>query len=486
MRNESILGAIYQNSEKYPDRIALECDGVVLTYSELFSKIQRIAYILIRKGVKKEDKVFIYLPRTVEYIVYELGIMYAGGAFVPFDEKVPWSRVEECFNEAKGKYIISDNKYPFDLTDKIIVTEEFEKTDSDPILEMGSNEKGDLAYIIFTSGSTGKPKGVMIEHGCLENLVEALDEAIYKKERFHYRVAVFASFAFDSSIKQIYYALCKGHSLVIVCQKDKIIGRKIINFICDKKINVIDFTPSLINLLYLDKKYARDNELKKILIGGEVLTYSHVNKLKAIVGADKSIYNLYGPTECCVDVSAYEIEKSNTGESPDEVLPIGKCLNGNHFEISKKDNGDELVIYGASVGRGYVNGIQFQDEDGRRMYNSGDLVRIDKNGNYIVDGRVDNQIKINGYRVELEEIENAICSMEQVTMASSIVERKKLKSEIVVFVKADCEKDEILVYLEEKLPKYMIPSKIIFVDKVVLNQNGKVDKKYYEKHYLLL
>lgn len=484
MRKDSILGHIYQIAEKYPNRISIECDGVQLSYRQLLNKVQRVAFFLNKKGIKKEDKVFIYLSRSIDYIVYQLGILCAGGAFVPFDEKAPWNRVEECFIEARGKYIITDYVNISDSSGKIIFSDEFETLDTEINYKFLQNEKEDLAYIIFTSGSTGKPKGVMIEHGCLENLVEALNKDVYKNEQVQYRIAVFASFAFDSSIKQIYYALCMGHTLVIVCEKDKIIGRKIINFICVNNINIIDFTPSLINLLYLDRKYSRENNLQKILIGGEILTYSHVNKLYEMFGNKISLYNLYGPTECCVDVSVYEIHKNCVDISEDKALPIGKCLHGNYFEISQEEGGNVLLIYGKSVGRGYVNGKVFLDNDGKRMYNSGDLVRVDSDGNYIVDGRVDHQIKLNGYRIELEEIDNTICILEKVEMAVSIVKRKKLKNEIITFVKADCLKDEIQNYLRKKLPQYMLPNDMIFVNEVVLNQNGKIDKKYYEKQYL--
>lgn len=473
INRNNILEYVYLNAKFQPAEYAVEDESEKLTYGELIIRVDRVASGLRQMGIKEGSRVLIKMPKSINYLLCMLAVLRLNATYIPLDNKVPFMRMLEYLNIAEADLAIV-NKVDENVShdERVKLFDQLKKEDDLDCSDIESQFPND-AYIIFTSGSTGEPKGIRIKHKSLINLIKGLNGRVYNEYHGYKKVAVDASFGFDSSIKQIYYALVNGQCLVIPNDNVKELGRRFFAFIAEKEINVIDIIPSFIDVLYIEKRYHISNSIEKILIGGEVLSEEHVNKVREVFGDKVELYNMYGPSECCVDVSAYKIEKKSFAESKG-IVPIGKPLIGNEFSIEN----EELVIRGKNVGVGYLNGFMFENE----TYYSGDRVYTDEYGNYIVTGRTDNQVKINGHRIELQEVKNAIEKVNGVETAIVILSKQNGRKRLFAYVKAHIEVKTLWNALEKRLPSYMLPSKIILVDKIILTKNGKIDTKYYESY----
>jgi amino acid adenylation domain-containing protein len=377
-------------------------------------------------------------------------------------------------------------------------------------------DSGDLAYVIFTSGSTGRPKGVMIEHRNVVKLVLGLQELVYRKYRWSggLRVALLAPLVFDASVKQIFAALLLGHQLHLVDEEIRIDGEALLEFYSRSQIDISDGTPSHLHLFLesMDLKWGGwsgfEIGVQNFLVGGEVLS-----KEVAESFLDKRfplITNVYGPTECCVDTTLFEVSLENIGEL--SRIPIGSPLP--HVRVYILDGAGrvqplgvvgELCIGGGGVGRGYLNNSsltaerfvesRFSSPGGGRLYRSGDLARWLCDGRVEFLGRVDEQVKVRGYRIELGEIEKVLLGHEDIREAVVLVlgsesvsggDRDYIKAgeeayghDIYAYIVAagEMEVSELREYLSVELPGYMIPSYFVQVDEILLTASGKVDRR---------
>jgi len=356
------------------------------------------------------------------------------------------------------------------------------------------NSPGDLAYVIFTSGSTGRPKGVMIEQRSLVNLVSGLEKHIYSKYAGPLRIALAAAYSFDASVKQIFVALLKGHTLHIVPEDVRLDGGELVEFFKGHQIDISDGTPAHIELL---RGGTGGNEsvphLKHFIIGGEELPKSLVESFYRSFGdSAPAITNVYGPTECCVDATYFDILPGDIGAL--DTIPIGKPMpNVRVYMLGPEGNlmppgvPGELCISGIGVGRGYLGKPGLTSERfvhsgtaAGRYYRTGDLARWLPGGNIEFLGRVDRQVKIRGYRIALEEIENRVREHKQVTDAAVIVRDgrdgdKTIRAYVVSTGGLDAA--GLKKHLSAALPGYMVPPNIVFLDAIPLTVNGKVDKR---------
>lgn len=289
------------------------------------------------------------------------------------------------------------------------------------------NQPEDLAYVIYTSGSTGIPKGSMVEHRNVNNLVVGLKERIYSKYGENLKVSLVAPYVFDPSVQQIFAALLLGHGLYIVPEDTRVDGEELIGFYRRKKIEISDGTPAHLSLM-LQSRGIRENttilNIKHLLIGGEALPQEKVEEFLSCFDGDVPlITNLYGPAECCVDSTSFEISRENI--SILENIPIGKPMPNEQVYILAEERRlqpvgapGELCIGGDGVSRGYLKRAKLTEEkfvenpfvEGERLYRTGDLARLLPDGNIEFLGRLDRQVKIRGFRVELEEIERWLLS----------------------------------------------------------------------------
>ena len=499
-KDKTICEAFEEQVKKTPDNIAVVYEDKKLTYRELNEKANQLAGVLRGKGVKADTIVAIMVERSLELMVGIMGIIKAGGAYLPISPEYPDDRI---------KYMLEDSKTTLLLTQKhLLHTIEFDgiaidiedkqlyqgnKTD----LEIVNHSK-DLAYVIYTSGSTGKPKGVMIQHGSVINLVTGLGKIIYDQYTGPLRVALIAQYVFDASVKQIFASILRGDCLHIIPEEYRTIGEKLIEYYIDNAIDISDGTPSHLKLILSDnREKIKDITVKHFIIGGEELPVHAVKDFFTLCGAKKpEITNIYGPTECCVDSTAFRIDSE--GLEPLNTIPIGRPLVNYSVYVLDKDHklqpvgvAGELCIAGDGLARGYLNKPELTEEKfaanpfvpGERMYKTGDLVRWLADGNIEFLGRIDHQVKIRGYRIEIGEIEATIKSHPSVQDAVVIVREDSAgEKRLVAYIVAKTNSDEnyseagVREYLKKKLPQYMVPAILVQLETIPLNTNGKVDR----------
>lgn len=483
-------------SEKIPDNIAVVFEGQSLTYHELNQKANQIARYLKKNGIEKGDIVGIMVERSLEMITGILGIMKAGGAYLPVLGDYPAERVKFMLKDSGARLLLTQSSITEigEFEEKVI-----DLKDPEIYLENSCNleaqsQPNDLAYIIYTSGSTGKPKGVMIEHKSVINLVAGLYQKIYAKHPPNLRVAILAPCVFDASVQQIFGALLQGHSLYIVPDEDRRDGEKLIRYYTDNKIDITDGTPTHLNMLNTVERLDENLPLLHLIIGGEALPLKTVETFFSMFkGKAPYITNIYGPTECCVDSTAYLIDPQVFSKI--DGIPIGKALaNGRVYILGQNQElvpdgvVGEVYIAGPGVGRGYLGQPQLTAErflpdilvDGEIMYKTGDLGRWLPDGNIDFLGRIDHQVKIRGFRIELGEIETQLLKEEYIKEAAVIARKDPGGGyDLCAYLVAGktIDKTEVKEVLLKQLPDYMIPTHIIQLEKMPLTLNGKVDRK---------
>ncbi|NIY74345.1 AMP-binding protein [Thalassospira sp. HF15] len=356
----------------------------------------------------------------------------------------------------------------------------------------------DVAYVLFTSGTTGTPKGVVIEHGSVVNLANSVLETQLKlisaeDAKSCLNLTCVAPFAFDGSIVQIFASLLNGHSLHIPGTDTRSDPEALHDFIVQHEIDQLDATPSLFFMLLNHwHQTGQHCPAKMVVLGGEPVTSDLVERFFALPQHSSSkLVNAYGPTECCVSAAQYVM----TAQNHRQILPppIGRAINGAQIRICDENNRTlpngvpgEILIGGAGVARGYLNnpGLTerafITDREGSRWYRSGDIGRKRNDGEIVFVGREDGQVKVRGNRVELAEIETAICKHPLVRHATVVLHNSGNQSSenLVAYLTTDDGFDVATcrTQLEQSLPAYMVPSYMICLDQMPLTSNGKVDK----------
>ncbi|MFA5075513.1 MAG: AMP-binding protein, partial [Candidatus Babeliales bacterium] len=449
------LKKIIKVSEKNLDKNAIIFGSEKLTYRELFDRAKRVALTLTHKGLKKGDAVVLYQKRDIDLIPNILGIFLAGGVYVPVDHKFPQKRLDEIIEQVKPFYVIDDNFIPCAQA-------------SDKSYEY---ELDDLAYVLFTSGSTGKSKGVCLTYKNLESFL-IWAEATYTNADLE--VTLFStSISFDLSIFEIFVPLLKGQSILLV--------EKIIDLIEQDLVpTLINTVPSAMQTLVEHHRIPITTRI--VNIAGEALSQKIVDDLYKFNHIEK-VYNLYGPTECTTYATCF-LAQRNIQET---MVPIGTPLSNSRVIVvdeylKQKLPGQkgEILIGGDCVGLGYYNQPDLTDKkfvnipyyEGK-FYRTGDIGYVDNEGNLAYVGRMDDQIKLRGFRIELLEIEARLLQISGVSIAVVIFD-KELQA-LHAFVKSALSTESLTDKLQEYLPEYMIP-KIHTIESFPLNNSGKIDR----------
>ena len=433
-----VLDKIAEAVNKYPLRAAYKAGGRSITFRELWEKANDSSQRLRKEG---KGPVIIYDTKEIETFTAIVACLLAGRAYVPVNRTTPPDRMEE-------------------ITKTIQTSETSE----------------DIAYIIFTSGSTGKPKGVPISTANLDNFIQWISALEPLSEYTGCNVLNQASFSFDLSVADMYYSLCNGHSLI---EDTTVEYSEIVPLFKWEKINVAMLTPTFIRLCMLDESFNRREcpELRCIYSCGELMDKKTAQKLFRRF-PDLKLINAYGPTETTSAVSGIVITEAML--QSEQPLPVGDMrTNATNIVI---DDG-EIVLRGKSVSRGYLQGPTggFFMEDGLQCYRTGDLGYI-SDGMLYCTGRRDSQVKYNGYRIELMDIENNIISIpgvQECAVIAKYTENNNVKT-IKAFITAETaglEPAYIRDELGKKVPRYMVPRTIIVLDRLPVNRNGKIDRK---------
>ncbi|MCB2311586.1 amino acid adenylation domain-containing protein [Clostridium tagluense] len=472
--------------DKTPDNIAVVFEETELTYKELNEKANQLAREIRNKGVKANSIVGIMVGRSPEMLVGILAILKAGGAYLPLDPQYPTDRIAYMIQDAKVEILIVDNKYAgnakfnneiININDKNIFNTKKENLDI-------VNSFGDLAYVIYTSGSTGKPKGIMIEHKQVNNFTHSIVRET--KLNLYQSILCITTMCFDMFVLETLVPLIQGLKVVIASEEERNNGDKLGKVLEKNNVEIMQSTPSRINVLLDSNGFVNAmKSLKVLLVGGEEVQLSVLEKL--YVNNSIKIYNVYGPTETTVWSTAKLVNK---GEKVTIGKPIGntKVYILNNNKLSPIGVSGELYIAGDGLARGYLNNteltvekfVQNPFEFGTKMFKTGDLVRWMTDGNIEFLGRIDNQVKIRGFRIELGEIENRLSQHEGIKEAAVIIKESKYNDKYIgAYVVCEKEISELNLrgYLRKSLPEYMIPAYFIQLEKMPLTHTEKIDRK---------
>ena len=469
--------------QKYPDRPAVRDGMGEITYKELDKLSDYVAQKLTENGFGREKAAGILCGRTKEFAIGYVGVMKAGGAYVPLDPEYPQSRIEYMLKDSGAENLLVINRYRSlaGFYDKNIISldnvaaqaENFELS-----VELTPPAPENLAYMIYTSGSTGKPKGVMLEQRNLMNLIEYICQT--RKLTPDDIVAEFASFCFDASVIDLFAPLTAGSVLYILpegIRKDAVAVGK---FIKDANITTATFPTQMGELVAELLEDAPS--LKFVTLGGEKFKYYRKRTYQMING--------YGPTENTVSSTEFWVDKQY------DNIPIGKSQrNVRSYIVDENLNrlpvgaSGELCHSGRQIARGYHNlpektaSVFVENpfsvcEEDKRLYRTGDMVRMKGDGNIEYIGRIDSQVKIRGYRVELGEIEGAILKHELVRSAAvTVIEKGGNKYITAYYTGETIPDDQLKTFLEPLIPDYMMPSFFVHIEELPITPGGKVDKK---------
>ena len=472
---------------------AFIADGKKLTYSELNSEANRIAHSLIEKGLNIGEPVGIILPRTTDVASAEYGIMKAGGAFLPMLPDYPDERIDYCLRDSESRFVITteeikkereslfaDKPYTVLTVKELLKNENAENPDIDIPVDS-------LAYIIYTSGSTGTPKGVMIEHRNLCNFVDAnpLNYETVNFVSYGNTALSVASISFDFSLMEIHIPLCNGMAVCMAGEEEIHNPLALFKLIIENNVDVMSGTPSFISS-FVDLPQAAQalKGIKMYDMGAEAFPPALYKKMHK-ASPNAVIVNGYGPTEATISCISKVMDGSGAvtiGKPAANVRAYICDKNGNILPTGVKG---ELVICGDGVGRGYVNLPEktadvFITLNGRKAYRSGDLARYNKDGEIEFFGRLDNQVKLRGFRVELDEIEAVMNEYPNVSRSVVLVKENPKSGQFLCgyFTASEkIDKDKLTEHMKRTLTYYMIPSVLIQLDTMPLTANGKINKK---------
>ncbi len=490
----AIPNMIKEYASCFPERTAVVAGNKSITFRELVDYASTWAEVLVQNGVEKDVIVGFVLDRSVEAIIAELAIMFAGGAFLPLIPDFPDDRIDYCLKDSDSPVVITASAiasarpslFSENKSYKTITVEDLYKEDKSSKGEEKLIESSSLAYCIYTSGSAGAPKGVMLEHKGFTNIVQAT--AVLTKflvdESDNGSMLALSSFSFDMSISEIYVALCNGKT-VCIATDDEIHNPFLLRELVKKNnVRFMLCTPSFaMNLLSIESMDEIFKNLSGIMVGAEAFNPQIYDALHEIA-PDIQILNGYGPTETTQCCSFKELHSSNR-------ITIGRPIgNVKLYVVDRNMNvlppyaTGELLICGICVGRGYVNlpiktSESFVSIGGLPAYRSGDVVRLNADGEIDFCGRIDNQIKLRGFRIELDEIENVILSHDSILQCKVIVRNNGSEDYLAGFYtsEGDVTPAELTKYMKGKLAHYMVPSVLMKLDDMPMTGNGKVDVK---------
>lgn len=506
-QHQSIVTYIEQISAATPDAIALSHGQQELSYQQLNTLANRLARYLIANGVQPEDKVALCFERRNEIIVAMLAVLKAGAAFVVFEPDTPSQRFSFMLQDADIKLVLGHDlamarhdlakqkKVLLELTDTAWLDDYSGQVLSPDEVTYQADQ---LAYLIYTSGSTGEPKGVEVEQRQL--IAATLSRHVFVAEPVG-RLASMVSFSFDASLGAIFWTLTTGGALEIVEPETAKNPDAIIRLVASVSLTHVLMPPVIYRAVLTELKRRENNEhssLKVIISGGEALdrtlTAAHFAEPW---GNQARFYNDYGPTEATIWSSAHLCQQDKNAES----VPIG--VSPGHADLYVLDEYramqpigvvGELYIGGAGVARGYHNRPELTAEkfisdalgDGQRVYRSGDLVKWQADGQLAFIGRVDDQVKLRGFRIELAEIEALLKAQPEIADATVVIRGEGAEKRIAAYLianeeNASQELQELLASVRNRLsanlPHYMLPSGYLWLSEFPLNKNNKIDKR---------
>jgi len=502
-RRASLLHELFERqAAKTPDAMAVVYGNESLTYFQVEAEAEKLAYSLRSLGVSPDSVVGVLMERSLEMVIALLGVLKAGGAYLPLEPSLPQVRLEYMIDDAKPSVVLTQTSLVARLSERDVCLvrvelghdppSEYAQEGASPLLGFPQT----LAYVIYTSGSTGKPKGVAVPHAGIINRV------LWMQAAFHLgmsdRVLQKTPFGFDVSVWELFWTLASGATVVMAKPGGHQNPQYLVSLIEREAVTLIHFVPPMLEvfLRVVDPSLCRS--LKRVICSGQTLSVDLQRRFYRSF-PDVELHNLYGPTEASVDVTHWRCEKGSELLS----VPIGYAisnidmyiLNEQLLPVAKGGIG-ELYIAGLGLARGYLGrpGLTANcfvanpfGPPGSRMYRTGDQACHLENGAIHFLGRLDEQVKILGHRIELGEIEAAIASLAGVAeavvtaisrgtdtprLAAYIVPESVDRSQSDALLSASSLRSALLA----RLPGYMVPAYFLFLDHIPVTNNGKVDR----------
>ncbi|MDZ4813130.1 MAG: amino acid adenylation domain-containing protein, partial [Pseudomonadota bacterium] len=491
--SSDLFERIDASSAAQPDAIAMRSVDGALTYTQLSARIAAIASRLLALGVRKGDKVAVYLDRSCDMAAAVIAVMRAGAVFVPLDTSYPRDHIDYTLSDSGAAVVISSGALCDDLpefygfvlnVDAIPASIMAAERVAYPVLD-----DDDFAYLLYTSGSTGQPRGVLITHAAFANLCDWYIR--FCEMNSSSKVLLMIPIGFDASIKNIFCPLMAGASLVL-SRPDLFDPDTLLRQIAQERVSVINCAPSAIHALLKHDAahgYRHLQSLELLALGGEALDLTLLTPWLQSEACVASVANIYGPTEC-TDISVvFKATKQEWLERTQVV--IGRPIQNTQAFIVDSDMAlclpgvtGELVIAGRGVGGGYHNlpdatakGFVDTGLSSAQVYRSGDICRYDDDGNVIYLGRRDGQIKIRGKRVETGEIIQQLSKLLPLRKISVQLYSVAGPEVLLAFVDggaAALRAEDLKTVLAQQLPRHMVPAQILFVDAMPLTPNGKI------------
>jgi amino acid adenylation domain-containing protein/thioester reductase-like protein len=466
------------------DTVALIFKDNKITYGELNEKANKVARALREAGVGRNSIVGIMTSRSLEMLIGVIGIIKAGGAYLPIDPQYPSDRIEYMLSDSGANLLLINLKHDLKFDGKTIDMNAPAISSMNPDNLEAINRASDLLYVIYTSGSTGRPKGVMLEHRSVHNFITGVTRVIdFSANK---SILCLTTISFDIFVLETIVALAKGLTIVIADEQDQRDPVALASLLTNHGINLLQATPSTIRLL-LDYPQCSLGlaGVEAIMIGGEALSQSLVERIKQVT--DAKIYNMYGPTETTVWSTVSQVTDS-------ERITIGKPISNtkiyilNDAKLQPVGVPGELCIGGDGLARGYLNHDELTREkfvpnpfsDNCLIYKTGDLAKWLPDGNIQFLGRVDHQIKLRGFRIECGEIEEQIIKFPGITETIVTVFKDGNGEDFLCAYFSAVEviaHDKLREFLGARLPEYMIPACFMQLEKFPLTPNNKVDRK---------
>ncbi|MBY9077396.1 amino acid adenylation domain-containing protein [Paenibacillus sp. HN-1] len=493
----TVVSLFEQQAHRRPDKLAVLGGDQERTFNEINHRSNVVANRLANKGIGSGSVVALLMDNSVELVIAILAILKTGAAYLPISMEYPQERKE---------YILSDSQAQAILTTEVIAQSNLwmqQKLSAVNILAIDSCLKDepaealysftsrcipdDTAYVIYTSGSTGMPKGVVVKHSSLMNYVWWAANNYVRNEEINF--PLFTSVAFDLTVTSIFTPLITGNSIIVFGEADHTLN--LARVLQDERIGAVKLTPSHLSLVKHMKLSGQG--IKRFIVGGESLSVKLANEIHDLFEGHVEIINEYGPTEATVGCMIHIFDKqSDTGLSVPIGRPADNCmiyLLDQFLHPVPTGVTGEIYIAGACLSKGYLGNRKLTEErfvshpyiEGLLMYRTGDLAKMNHDGNIEYINRIDSQVKHRGYRLELTEIEHELLQIPGIERAiAAISQRENLEDrekELIAYIVADPQTtdQEIKIFLRNRLPQFMVPDRFIFVESIPTTPHGKVD-----------
>jgi amino acid adenylation domain-containing protein len=509
-RDKCIHDFFVEQVRRNPGQQAVRFGDEELSYQDLYQRSGDLALYLQFLGVKQDSVVGLCVERSLEMMVGIMGIVRAGGAYLPADPANPDDRLEYMLQDSQATVVLTQERFRNKL--KSLLLEEVklvtldkqwpEISQSAAALKAQRTElrrevqSHNLSYLIYTSGSTGRPKGVLVEHRALVNRINWMqkryrltkDDLVLQK----------TPYSFDVSVWECFWPMMAGASLVFAAPDGHKDVEYLEHLITQAKVTTLHFVPSMLHS-FLENARGSCGSVRQIFCSGEALDKKSVDDYKTKF-PNAVLHNLYGPTEAAIDVTAYDCSQLSY-----PFVPIGTPIDNTQIYILDPHNHlqpmgvpGELHIAGDGLARGYLNRPELTQEKfvanpfqpGTRMYKTGDLARWLEDGNIQYLGRVDTQVKIRGFRIELGEIEARLNQHAEIQDCAVIAQGQEGNKQLIAFYRAkNTQADQFVhlpyeglrAHLSQTLPEYMVPAAFVSVPAIPLSSNGKVDRRALER-----